>query len=206
MQKCQPQWTRGRKKMKMVQASPPDYWKHDKIRLSFCVWWWWWWWWWDRPERGFDRNSALQAACDTSIARVTGGVDCTLVKDTGRWLPCQCQGQQDEEKTLNLVLRTETVYKITKLLCNKKGEEEKKKTLLIVEKKEEKTMKRKSNWKQRKEKKRHQKNGETQQQPAGYYCCCCVVATKQIKPSSQGRGRGQLPYWASNEPRCLLTV
>ena len=33
----------------------------------------------------FDQNSALQAACDTSIARVTG---CTLVNDTGRWLPC----------------------------------------------------------------------------------------------------------------------
>ena len=35
-------------------------------------------------QKGYvDQNSALQAACDTSIARVTGCVY-TLVKDTGR--------------------------------------------------------------------------------------------------------------------------
>ena len=44
-------------------------------------------------------------------------------------------GRVKRTKTFNLVLRTETVYKITKLLCNKKGEEEKKKTLLIVKRK-----------------------------------------------------------------------
>ena len=57
------------------------------------------------------RNNVLflQAACDKSIARVTGCVDYTLVKDTTVVGDSPANARVKRTKTFNLVLRTETV-------------------------------------------------------------------------------------------------
>ena len=54
----------------------------------------------------FDQHSALQAACDTSIARVTG---CVYPREGYRSVTSVLNARVNRTKTFSLVLPTETV-------------------------------------------------------------------------------------------------